>query len=205
MRIRFSAAAFVCALAFFSMSQARAGTTVKSSKSNSSDREAAASTTGTPPVQPSEAVKSGKSNSSDRAIHGGVKDPTPAESTKVKSGKSNSSEKTSNLNLSKSNVDRKAAPTGSTGPESIKLNSSKSNADRVAISSASGVVASVDAKAKTLTLKRKDGSVVVLDASKLAGSLPKAGQSVDVKYVDVGGKPTARSIAVSDPGTPPSR
>ena len=85
MRIRFSAAAFVCALAFFSMSQARAGTTVKSSKSNSSDLEAAASTTGTQPAQPAGAVKSGKSNSSDRAVAAGVKDPTPAEMTKVKS------------------------------------------------------------------------------------------------------------------------
>src|SRR5437867_4116976 len=40
----------------------------------------------------STSVKSSKSNSSDRAVHAGVKDPTPAESTSVKSSKSNSSE-----------------------------------------------------------------------------------------------------------------
>ena len=72
------AAAFVCALALLPASRARAGATVKSSKSNSSDRAAAGSTTGTQPVR-TPTVKSSKSNSSDRAVSNGTKDPTPAE------------------------------------------------------------------------------------------------------------------------------
>lgn len=160
MRIRFSAAAFVCALALFPVSRARAGATVKSSKSNSSDRAAGA----TGPVE-STTIKGSKSNSSDRAVSNGVKDPTPAEA---------------------------------------KFHGNGLNQTREAASSAAGAVTSVDAAAKTVSLTKKDGSVVVLDASKLA-RLPKVGQSVTVKYVDVGGKLSAQSIGVTDEGAPPAK
>jgi hypothetical protein len=164
MRIRSSAAAFVCALVLLPASLARAGATVKSSKSNSSDREAAASTTGTQPVR-TPTVKSSKSNSSDRAVSNGTKDPTPAEA---------------------------------------KFHGNGLNQTRETASSASGAVTSVDAAAKTVSLTRKDGSVIVLDASKLA-RLPKVGQSVSVRYVDVGGKLSAQSIGVTDEGAPPAK
>jgi hypothetical protein len=155
------AAAFVCALALFPASRARAGATVKSSKSNSSDREAAASTTGTQPVKTT-TVKGSKSNS-DRAVSNGTKDPTPAEA---------------------------------------RFHGNGQNQTREAVSSASGAVTSVDATAKTVSLTKRDGSVIVMDASKLA-RLPKVGQSVTVQYVEAGGKLSAQSIGVTGEGAPP--
>ncbi len=137
-----------------------------------------------------------------------------------------------NLNSSRSNASRVAAPNGSTRPTpapvgSINLNSSRSNASRVAspttappeakfhgnglnqsraaASSASGAVTSVDAAAKTISLTRKDGSVIVLDASSLASGLPRIGQHVSVKYTRAAGKSTAQSIAVTDPRVPPEK
>jgi len=65
-------------------------------------------------------------------------------------------------------------------------------------------VTAVDAAKKTVTLKRKDGSVIVLDASQLA-RFPAVGQSVTVKYSEVGGKLSARSIGVTDEGAPPAK
>ena len=164
MRIRSSAVAFVCALALVPASRARAGATVKSSKSNSSDREAAPSTTGTQAVRTG-TVKSSKSNSSDRAVSGGVKDPTPA--------------------------------------DAVKLNSSKSNAYRSTSSSISGTVTNVDEKTRTVTLKRTDGSTVVMDASKLPGDLPKIGRPVKCVVINITGK--TQLTAVSDSGAPPGK
>jgi hypothetical protein len=144
-----------------------------------------------------------------------------ARSTSVKSSKSNSQDrlaspptspdqpvKASNLNLSKSNINREAALKGPTAPPpgtvetTTTLNASKSNSYRQTGSSTSGTVTNVDAAAKTISLKRKDGSIIVMDASKLTGGLPKIGQSVNVNYTDVAGKPMVVSIAVSDPGVP---
>jgi len=42
-----------------------------------------------------------------------------------------------------------------------------------------------------------------MDASRLAGGLPKIGQSVRVDFIQTGGRPTAVGLAVSDPGIPP--
>ncbi len=60
-------------------------------------------------------------------------------------------------------------------------------------------VRSVDDKAKTISLQRKDGSVIVLDASRLT-SLPKAGRTAGVQYIDVGGKPVVQSVTVCSGG-----
>jgi hypothetical protein len=188
MRIRYSAAAFVCALALFPASRARAGATVKSSKSNSSDREAAASTTGTQPVR-TPTVKPIKSNSSDRAVSNGVKDPTPAEATTVKSSKSNSSER--------------AVSNGTKDPTPAEAKFHGNGQNQTTLREA-GEVTAVDAAKKTVTLKRKDGSVIVLDASQLA-RFPAVGQSVTVKYASVNGRPTAQSVAVTDEGAPPAK
>ncbi len=60
-------------------------------------------------------------------------------------------------------------------------------------------VRNVDDKAKTISLQRKDGSVIVLDASRLT-SLPKAGRTAGVQYIDVGGKPVVQSVTVCSGG-----
>ena len=163
-------------------------------------------------------VKSSKSNTSERAVHAGVKDPTPAEARNLNSSKSNADREeapsgsgaqpaeTSSVKSSKSNSsDRVAAPAGpasGTIETTTTLNASKSNNYRAASSSTSGTVTNVDAAGKTISLKRKDGSIIVMDSSRLKGGLPKIGQAVSVAYSDVGGKPTVVSIAVSDPGVP---
>ena len=183
-----AAVGFVVTVSLLSVSRAQAGATVKSSKSNSSDREAVPPTTGTQPVR-TPTVKSSKSNSSDRAVAPGVKDPTPAEATSVKSGKSNSSDR--------------ATPAGVKDPtpaEAVNLNSSKSNAYRSAGSSISGTVTKVNEKARTVTLKRTDGTLVVMDASKLVGDLPKVGRSVKCAVVNVTGK--TQVVAIDAPGAP---
>ena len=64
-----------------------------------------------------------------------------------------------------------------------------------------GTVTKVDDKTKTISIKRKDGSIIILGAANLS-TLPKVGQTVNVQYSEVGGKPTAQSIAVTDEGVP---
>ncbi len=57
------------------------------------------------------------------------------------------------------------------------------------------IVMNMDNTTKTLSVKRKDGAIITLDASKLTAP-PKVGQTVHVQYADVGGKPVVQSVAV---------
>ncbi len=190
MKIRFSAAAFVCALALLPASLARAATSVKSSKSNSSDRAATPHGTADPAPAPAKAVKPAKSNSSDRTANTGTKDPTPAESTSVKSAKSNSSDRA----VSNGTKD----PT----PAEAKFHGNGLNQTHEAAASASGIVTNVDAASKTISIRQANGSIITMDSSRLAKGIAKVGLRVNVDYTSVGSKLSAQSIAVSDPGVP---
>jgi len=117
-------------------SDVQRGATVKSSKSNSSDRTAGPQAT---------KVKGSKSNSSEKVA-------APCAATTVKSSKSNSSEKlappppaeSANLNLSKSNINAAPPPPAPPPAETANLNPSKSNVNREAEDESTGVVEDSD-------------------------------------------------------------
>jgi hypothetical protein len=74
------------------VSEAQAATTIKSSKSNSSDRKRKGIKAGSGPAARATTVKSSKSNTSDRMGGGGGKG-SAGRATTVKSSKSNSSDR----------------------------------------------------------------------------------------------------------------
>jgi hypothetical protein len=60
-------------------------------------------------------------------------------------------------------------------------------------------ITNIDNNTKTISVRRKDGTIHRLDASKLT-TPPNVGQTVHVQYADVGGKPVVQSVAVCTGG-----
>jgi len=90
---------------------------------------------------------------------------------------------------------KSATPAPAQAP-SVK--SSKSNSsDRLGSTLTAGIVANVDRARKNISLKLRDGKVLVIDLSKIGGNYPKVGQRVRVQYSEVNGKPTAQALAVT--------